>query len=143
VQKPSGIPGGLFLCFHGRKVYNAVSGGIHMVERKEELLKFSKWIRSQLFNRAMTARDLSLLSGVDESEISKLTRAVRWPSLRIIKMIAPHLKWDPYDFLVATGLDMGVERVGSDEPRKKRRYSKEEVDEIVKKVCMMTLDVIE
>jgi hypothetical protein len=41
---------------------------------------------------------------VDESEVSKMTRGVRWPSLRTIKMIAPHLKWDNNDFLTAAGL---------------------------------------
>jgi hypothetical protein len=114
-----------------------------MVDRKDELLKFSKWIRAQLFNRAMTARDLSLLSGVDESEISKLTRAVRWPSLRIIKMIAPHLKWDPYDFLVATGLDMGAQPAVPVQDKAERRYSKTEMEEIVEKACRMTLELVE
>ena len=114
------------------------------VEMKEELSKLSKWIRAQLFNRSMTARDLSMLSGVDESEISKLTRGVRWPSLRVIKMIAPHLQWDPRDFLIAAGLlenDEVIVRKAEAGPE--RQYSKKEVEEIVRKACKMALELVE
>ena len=76
-----------------------------MVEKEEELKKFSKWLRGQLLELGITARDLSILSGVDESEVSKMTRAVRWPSLRTIKSVAPHLKCSGQDFLAACGLD--------------------------------------
>ncbi len=76
-----------------------------MVDKKEDLAKFSKWLRAQLLEVGMTARDLSIASGVDESEVSKMTRGVRWPSLRTIKSVAPHLKCSGQDFLAACGLD--------------------------------------
>lgn len=76
-----------------------------MAEKSEELIKFSKWFRARLLDAGVTARDLSIASGVDESEISKMTRAVRWPSLRTIKSVAPYLKTSGVDFLEACGLD--------------------------------------
>ncbi|MBF0594349.1 MAG: hypothetical protein HQL22_05210 [Candidatus Omnitrophica bacterium] len=114
-----------------------------MVDRKEELLKFSKWIRAQLFNRSMTARDLSILSGVDESEVSKLTRGVRWPSLLTLKMIAPHLQWDAGEFLIAAGLEKGDLFIKTKPERAERRYTKDEVAAIVNKACQKALEVLD
>ena len=76
-----------------------------MVDKQEQIRMFTKWLRSRLLVIGISARDLSIASGVDESEVSRLTRGVRLPSLRTIRLFAPHLKCTEKELLIARGLE--------------------------------------
>ncbi|MBF0619406.1 MAG: hypothetical protein HQL19_04500 [Candidatus Omnitrophica bacterium] len=115
-----------------------------MAEKTEELIRFSKWLRGRLLELSMSARDLSIVSGVDESEVSKMTRGVRLPSLLAAKMMIPHLKCSAHDFLVAVGLQAGslADDSGLKSPSE-RKYTKQEVEAILRKAGQAALDLLD
>jgi transcriptional regulator with XRE-family HTH domain len=74
---------------------------------------FSKWFRKRLAMSGLSAKELSVKSGVDEATMSRLVNGTRMPTLRVIHLTSPYLNIPVEEMMIAAGIAVPVKKVES------------------------------